>query len=80
MLGKPSRVPRNPAMAGLPAPTAATLKAMASQFACAATESLENPHILETPAVVRAGGLAALKTLGQPADLLRDTQARRFAA
>jgi len=67
-------------LAGLPAPTAATLKAMASQFARAGTDSLENPQIFQTPEVVRAGGLAALKTLGKPADILRDTKARMFAA
>ena len=66
-------------LAGLPAPTAATLKAMASQFARAGTDSLENPQIFQTPEVVRAGGLAALKTLGKPADILHETKERMFA-
>jgi len=30
--------------------------------------------------VPRAGGLAALKTLGNPADVLRETKERMFAA
>lgn len=67
-------------LADLPAPTAATIKAMASQFALAGTDSLEKPRIFETPEVVRAGGLAALKTLGKPADILRETKGRMFAA
>lgn len=67
-------------LAGLPAPTAATVKAMASQFARAGTDSLENPEIFQTPEVIRAGGLAALKTLGKPADILRETKGRMFAA
>jgi len=67
-------------LAGLPAPTAATLTAMASQFTRAGTDSLENPQIFQTPEVVRAGGLAALKTLGRAADILRETKVRMFAA
>jgi type I restriction enzyme R subunit len=67
-------------LAGLPAPTSATLMAMASQFARSGTDGLENPQIFQTPEVVRAGGLPALKTLGKPADILRDTKGRMFAA
>jgi len=36
--------------------------------------------VFQTPAVARAGGLAALKALGKPADILRETKARMFAA
>ncbi|PYM90554.1 MAG: restriction endonuclease subunit R [Candidatus Rokuibacteriota bacterium] len=64
----------------LPARAAATLKALASQFAGAGTESLENPQVFEMPDVVRAGGLPALKTLGEPAEVLHDTKERLFAA
>jgi type I restriction enzyme R subunit len=67
-------------LADLPAPAAATLKAMASQFARAGTDGLENPQIFQTPEVVRAGGLPALKALGRPAQILRETKARMFAA
>ncbi len=65
---------------GLPPKGAATLKALAAQFARAGTEGLENPEVLQTPEVARAGGLAALKTLGKPADVLRETKERMFAA
>ena len=67
-------------LADLPAPTAATLKAMASQFARAGTDGLENPQIFQIPDVRKAGGLDALKVLGKPADILRETKGRMFAA
>lgn len=67
-------------LAGLPAPAANTLKAMARQFACAGTDGLENPEIFQTPEVAQAGGLGALRALGRPADILRETKARMFAA
>lgn len=65
----------------LPSETAATLKALASQFARAGTDGLENPQIFQTPEVVRAGGLAALKALGKPPyETLHETKERMFAA
>jgi len=67
-------------LAGLPAKTAETLRALAQQFAHDGTKGLESPQIFRVPAVVRAGGLAALKELGEPADVLLDTKARMFAA
>ncbi len=67
-------------LAGLPATAARTLEALAAQFAHAGTEGLENPQVFRTPEVVRAGGLRALKVLGRPADVLRDTKERMFAA
>ncbi len=67
-------------LSGLPGATCETLKAIAAQFAHAGTDSLENPHIFQTPEVVRAGGLSALKALGNPADILRETKERMFAA
>jgi type I restriction enzyme R subunit len=59
---------------------AATIKALAAQFARTGTEGLENPEIFHTPDVIQAGGLAALKTLGNPADVLRETKERMFTA
>jgi type I restriction enzyme R subunit len=67
-------------LAQLPIDTAATLKALASQFIRSGTDGLENPNVFQTPEVVRAGGLAALKALGKPADVLRETKERMFAA
>ena len=59
---------------------AATIKALAAQFARTGTEGLENPQIFQTPDVIRAGGLAALRAVGNPADVLRETKERMFTA
>jgi type I restriction enzyme R subunit len=64
----------------LPKPTAATVRAIASQFERGGTEGLENPLILQTPEVRAAGGLAALQGFGKPSDLVRETKVRMFAA
>jgi len=58
----------------------ATLKALAAQFAKGGTEGLENPEVFRTPKVRQAGGLQALKVIGQPAEILRETKERLFAA
>lgn len=65
---------------GLPPKAAQTLRAIAAQFVRAGTEGIENPHIFQTPEVKLAGGLDALKAMGKPADILRDTKQRIFAA
>jgi len=67
-------------LSGLPAKTAATLHALAMQFARDGTKGLESPQVFRVPDVVRAGGLAALQALGEPSDVLLDTKARMFAA
>jgi len=67
-------------LAGLPAPASTTLKAVAAQFARAGTDSLENPEIFHVREVREAGGLAALRVLGRPADILHETKERMFAA
>jgi type I restriction enzyme R subunit len=64
----------------LPTQTSATIKAIASQFERGGTEGLENPQIFQTPEVKAAGGLAALKAMGKPVDILRETKVRMFAA
>lgn len=50
----------------MPAPTGATIRALAAQFARPGTDGLENPKIFQTPEVMNAGGLEALKSLGFP--------------
>lgn len=64
----------------MPSPTASTVQAIASQFARSGTDALENPLIFNTPEVHTAGGLPALKALGKPSDVLRETKERMFAA
>jgi type I restriction enzyme R subunit len=63
----------------LPANTCKTLKAMTNQFAIAGTEGLENPNIFRIPEVRLAGGLEALKIIGEPAQVLHQTKERIFA-
>jgi type I restriction enzyme, R subunit len=64
---------------GLPKAASVALQALASQFARAGTDGLENPHIFETPEVQKAGGLDSLRAMGRPADILRETKMRLFA-
>lgn len=64
----------------LPANAAATVKAIAFQFTRGGTEGLENPQVFEVPEVARVGGLNALKAVGKPVDVLRETKERMFAA
>ena len=64
----------------LPDQAADTIRAIASQFDRGGTDGLENPQIFQTPEVRAAGGLAALRSAGKPADLLRETKTRMFAA
>ena len=67
-------------MAGLPTETAQTVGVLIAQFARGGTESLDNLHIFQPPEVVAAGGLKAVKQACNPADLLRQTKERMFAA
>jgi type I restriction enzyme R subunit len=64
----------------LPQKAAATVRAIARQFDRSGTDGLENPHIFQTPEVRAAGGLIALQLAGRPAELLRETKTRMFAA
>jgi type I restriction enzyme R subunit len=67
-------------LGGMPSRSADALRALAGQFARAGTEGLENQLVFETPEVKKSGGLEALRSLGRPADVLRETKARIFAA
>jgi len=64
----------------MPPRTAKTLVAVAAQFARSGIEGLESTELFETGAVKKAGGLKALKEAGQPAELVRETKTRLFAA
>ncbi|MBU0678971.1 MAG: restriction endonuclease subunit R, partial [Verrucomicrobia bacterium] len=67
-------------ISALPNKSAATIRAIASQFERGGTDGLENPQIFQTPEVREAGGLAALQMAGNPRDLLIETKTRMFAA
>jgi type I restriction enzyme R subunit len=63
----------------MPADSRAAILALTQQFARGGTEELETREVLQTPAVARVGGLAALKKIGEPAHVLRQTRERLFA-
>ncbi len=64
----------------LPQPASDTIKTLAGQYAKGGTEGLENPHVFEMSDVRAAGGLPALRVIGNPAHVLRETKERIFAA
>jgi len=49
------------------------------QFERDGTEELENPYVFNAPNVVKAGGLEALRTLGEPKDIINETKKRLSA-
>jgi len=63
----------------LPPQTGDTLLAIAQQFVEGGTEELESPYVLSAPEVRKAGGLEALKVLGEPRDIISETKKRLFA-
>jgi type I restriction enzyme R subunit len=64
---------------GMPPATRIAIIALARQFVGAGTEGLENPSMFKTLDVIKAGGIAALRLLGEPADVLYETKERLFA-
>ena len=67
-------------LADLPPDAAATLQAIAAQFAREGADALENQDLFDTPAVRSAGGLPALQQAGNPANLIAETKRRLLAA
>lgn len=63
---------------GMPDSTAIVLKGIGHQFALGGTEALESTELWNVPDIRHAGGLAALKSLGKPADVLREAKVRLF--
>ncbi len=64
---------------GMPEKTRLTVTALAAQFARAGIEGLESTELFNTGAVRKAGGLVALREMGEPADLVRETKVRLLA-
>jgi type I restriction enzyme R subunit len=64
----------------LPEKARRTLLALSGQFEKGGTDELENPYVFQSPDVVKAGGLEALKILGEPKDIIIETKRRLFAA
>lgn len=65
---------------GFPQKTTDTLIALAKQFEKGGIEELENRYVFNTPDVVRAGGLEALKVLGEPKEIIDEIKKRLFAS
>jgi len=65
-------------LSSMPPATAATVQAIAAQFAQGGIDELERPQVFDLRAVAQAGGLAALRQLGKPADVLTRTKERLF--
>lgn len=64
----------------LPDATRTALLALARQFQKGGTEELENPYVFTSPEVRRAGGLEALRIIGEPVDIISEAKRRLFAA
>jgi type I restriction enzyme R subunit len=64
----------------LPEESKSVILAIANQFVDEGTDAFENQFIFEARAVKKAGGIAALKNGGNPAELMRETKVRMFAA
>ena len=58
---------------------AIVLRGFGHQFGAGGTEALETELLWEVPEIKRVGGLAALKALGRPVDIVRDAKTRLFA-
>jgi type I restriction enzyme R subunit len=62
-------------------PNAATvLRGFGHQFELGGTEALETPALWVVPEINAAGGIAALRTLGAPAEIVQEAKSRLFAA
>jgi len=62
-------------------PQAATvLRGLGHQFEVGGTEALETPSLWEVPEIKHAGGLAALRKVGEPAKVVLDAKFRLFTA
>ena len=57
---------------------AIVLKGLGHQFAKGGTEALETPALWEVPEIKLAGGLAALRVLGKPVEVMHEAKGRLF--
>ncbi len=60
------------------ADTAIVLKGFGHQFGLGGTEALETSALWDVPEISQVGGLAALKKLGQPAEVILQAKGRLF--
>jgi type I restriction enzyme R subunit len=64
----------------MPSPAKGVILGIAGQFEKSGTDALENREIWRVPAIQKAGGLDALRTLGKPLIALQDAKTRLFSA
>ena len=64
----------------MPSTARAVVLGLTGQFERLGTDALENREIWRVPSIERAGGMRALTALGKPAQALRETKQRLFAA
>ncbi|MCG3163605.1 MAG: hypothetical protein JMDDDDMK_05044 [Acidobacteria bacterium] len=57
---------------------AEVLRGIGHQFGAGGTEALESELLWQVPEIARAGGLAALRKLGKPAEVMREAKMRLF--
>ena len=67
-------------LSAMPETASRTILAIASQFASAGTDTLENPNIFRAPPVANAGGFDALRLVGSPGEAVLETKRRIFRA
>ena len=57
---------------------ATVLRGIGHQFGADGTDALESEMLWQVPEIKRAGGLAALRRIGKPADVMREVKTRLF--
>jgi type I restriction enzyme, R subunit len=62
----------------MPADTAIVLKGFGDQFGLGGSDALESDSLWQVPEVSLAGGLAALKKMGKPAEVILQAKGRLF--
>ena len=67
-----------PWFAGVDEKAAVVLRGLGHQFGKDGTEALESELLWEVPEIKRVGGLAALRSLGKPVEVMREAKMRLF--
>lgn len=67
-----------PWFASVDGKAAIVLKGIGHQFGLGGTDALESPELWNVPDIRRVGGLAALRTLGPPGEVMREAKTRLF--
>lgn len=63
---------------GMDAKPATVLRGLGNQFALGGTEALETPSLWDVPEIKLAGGLAALRMIGNPVQVMHEAKGRLF--